>query len=180
MQVEKVSKLLAGHTSYRKTCNAALNNALIWAKAMEVNEYHPRGTKYMLQQLQQMVANDPKLQNLNDNAKEQLKEQLLCHQEEKGISIHTTNVAATKDVQSTLDRIFQELDGLALQMDTYMTLFVMHGHSYDMHSATWYGTDNAMDFWEDIMELQPDYIAKQFELWGYITQQDSLESMQCQ
>ncbi|KAG6327929.1 hypothetical protein ID866_11160, partial [Astraeus odoratus] len=132
-----------------------------------------------------MVTNDPKLQNLNDDTKEQLNEQLQCHWEEKGISIHAANVAATKDVQSMLDHIFQELDGLTLQMGTYMTLFIMHGHSYDMHSVTWYGTDNAMDFWEDVMELQPDYIAKQFELWGCsqnknITQQDSLESMQCQ
>ncbi|KAG6328901.1 hypothetical protein ID866_10188 [Astraeus odoratus] len=158
--VEKVSKLLAGHTSYRKTCDAALNNALVCAKAMEVNEYHPRGSKYTLQQLQQMVTNNPKLQNLNDDTKEQLKEQLWCHQEEKGISICATNVAATKDVQSMLDCIFQELDGLAF--------------------VTWYRMDNAIDFWKDVMELQPDYIAKQFELWGFITQQDSLESMQCQ
>ncbi|KAG6329465.1 hypothetical protein ID866_9624 [Astraeus odoratus] len=183
--VKKVSKLLTGCTSYRKTCDAALNNALVWAKAMEVNEYHPRGSKYMLQQLQQMVANDPKLQNLNDDAKEQLKEQLWHHWEEKGISICATNIAATKDVQSMLDHIFQELDGLALRMGTYKTLFVMHGHSYDMHSVTWYGMDNAMDFWEDVMELQADYIAEQFELWGCsqnknITQWDSLESMQCQ
>jgi len=48
----------------------------------------------------------------------------------------------------------------------YATLFVTRGHSYDMHSATWYGTDNAMDFWEDVLKLEPDQVAKQFELWG--------------
>ncbi|KAG6329043.1 hypothetical protein ID866_10046 [Astraeus odoratus] len=52
-----------------------------------------------------------------------------------------------------LDYIFQELNGLALQMGTYATLFIMCGHSYDMHSVTWYGMDNTMDFWEDVMEL---------------------------
>jgi len=48
----------------------------------------------------------------------------------------------------------------------YAMLFVTRGHSYDMHSATWYGTDNAMDFWEDVLKLEPDQVAKQFELWG--------------
>jgi len=24
----------------------------------------------------------------------------------------------------------------------------------------------AMDFWEDVLKLEPDQVAKQFELWG--------------
>ncbi|KAL4079779.1 hypothetical protein J3A83DRAFT_4048314, partial [Scleroderma citrinum] len=48
----------------------------------------------------------------------------------------------------------------------YATLFVTRGHSYDMHSATWYGTDNAVDFWEDVLKLELDQVMKQFKLWG--------------
>jgi len=46
----------------------------------------------------------------------------------------------------------------------YATLFVTRGHSYDMHSATWYGMDNAMDFWEDVLKLEPDQVVKQFNV----------------
>ncbi|KAI6035891.1 hypothetical protein PISMIDRAFT_120043 [Pisolithus microcarpus 441] len=35
-----------------------------------------------------------------------------------------------------------------------------------MHAATWFRTDNIMDFWEDRMKLSPDYIIKQLELWA--------------
>jgi len=59
-----------------------------------------------------------------------------------------------------------QLDGLAMQTGIYATLFVTRGHSYDMHSAMWYGMDNAMDFWEDVLKLEPDQVMKQFELLG--------------
>ncbi|KAI5986796.1 hypothetical protein EDD15DRAFT_2174450 [Pisolithus albus] len=54
-----------------------------------------------------------------------------------------------------------------------------------MHAATWFGTDNIMDFWEDRMKLSPDYIIKQLELWACneeknIKAHDSLENMQKQ
>ena len=35
--VEKISKLLTGHINYKKLCEVSFSNALIWAKALEVN-----------------------------------------------------------------------------------------------------------------------------------------------
>ncbi|KIM59132.1 hypothetical protein SCLCIDRAFT_27562 [Scleroderma citrinum Foug A] len=176
--VEKISKLLTSHINYKRSCEVSFSNALIWAKALEVNTAQPPGSKYSLMQHHQMVAKDPALQNLNNEAKMHLKDELQQHQSEKGMGVCATNATATQDVHATVDHIIRDLDGLAMQMGIYATLFVTRGHSYNMHSAMWYGTDNAMDFWEDVLKLEPDQVAKQFELWGYITQQDSLENMQ--
>ncbi|KAL4066383.1 hypothetical protein V8B97DRAFT_2025517 [Scleroderma yunnanense] len=109
--VEKFSKLLTGHINYKKL-------------SLEVNAAYPPGSKYSLIQLHQMVAEDPSLQNLDNEAKAQLKD-----------------------------------------------------------NATWYSTDNAMNFWEDVLKLEPDQVMKQFELWGCsqnknITQWESLKNMQ--
>ncbi|KAI6127654.1 hypothetical protein EDD16DRAFT_1516626 [Pisolithus croceorrhizus] len=67
----------------------------------------------------------------------------------------------------------------------YACLFITCSHVYDMHTATWFGTDNIMDFWEDQMKLSPDYIIKQLDLWACneeknIKAYDLLENMQKQ
>jgi len=56
-----------------------------------------------------MVAEDPALQNLNDEAKAQLKDKLQRHRAEKGMSIRTTNAAATCDVHATVDHIIRDV-----------------------------------------------------------------------
>ncbi|KAL4062255.1 hypothetical protein J3A83DRAFT_4195538 [Scleroderma citrinum] len=157
--VKKISKLLTGHINYKKLHEVSFSNTLIWAKALKVNAACPPGSKYSLIQLCQMVAEDPSLQNLDNEAKAQLKDKLWQHQAEKGTSVCATNAAATCDVHTTMDKIIQDVC-------IYATLFITRGHSYNMYSATWYSTDNAMDFWEDILKLELDQVTKQFELWG--------------
>ena len=56
-----------------------------------------------------MVAEDPALQNLNDEAKMQLKDELQRHRDEKGMSVCTTNAAATCDVHATVDHIIRDV-----------------------------------------------------------------------
>jgi len=56
-----------------------------------------------------MVAEDPALQNLDDEAKAQLKDELRRHQAEKGMSVRTTNAAATRNVHATVDRIIRDV-----------------------------------------------------------------------
>jgi len=56
-----------------------------------------------------MVAKDPALQNLNDQAKMQLKDELRQHQAEKGMSVRATNAAATRDVHTTVDCIIRDV-----------------------------------------------------------------------
>ncbi|KAL4072346.1 hypothetical protein V8B97DRAFT_2023523 [Scleroderma yunnanense] len=119
--VKKFLKLLTGHINYKKSHEVSFSNALIWAKALEVNAACPLGSKYSLIQLHQMVTEDPSLQNLDDEAKAQLKDEL---------------------------------------------------------HATWYGTDNAVDFWEDVLKLELDQVMKQFKLWGCSQNKKSLENMQ--
>jgi len=56
-----------------------------------------------------MVAEDPALQNLDDQAKMQLKDELRRHRAEKGMSVRATNAAATRDVHATVDRIIRDV-----------------------------------------------------------------------
>ncbi|KAI5982124.1 hypothetical protein EDD15DRAFT_2378380 [Pisolithus albus] len=182
---EKVKLLITGETHYRKRREESLANTLVRIKARQVNADLPCGQKVKLKELQEMVANDPDLQNLDEETKQKYLGELKESRSRKAVGVRSTNTAASRDVQVTLKKIYGELQALAYRTGIYACLFVTRGHVYDMHAATWFGTDNIMDFWEDRMKLSPDYIIKQLELWACneeknIEARDSLENMQKQ
>ncbi|KAF8834085.1 hypothetical protein BDN67DRAFT_871490, partial [Paxillus ammoniavirescens] len=164
--VEKVTKLVCGHTNYKKKWGVSLANVLLFVKRREVNDHLPEGSKHSLQQIWQMIANDPAMQNLTKEQKDKYKAELQEHHSIQGMSMRATNFAAAEDMATTLDNIFSELDGLAVQTGIYASLWVTRGHSFNTHCTTWYGTDNAMDFWEDVLKLEPHAVVKKFELWA--------------
>lgn len=59
-----------------------------------------------------------------------------------------------------------KLDNLALRTGSYGCVFITRGHVNDTAEATWYGSHNSMDFWEDVMQLDPDEICRLFEQWA--------------
>ncbi|KAI6101304.1 hypothetical protein F5141DRAFT_1066043 [Pisolithus sp. B1] len=168
---EKVRLLITGETHYRKRHEESLVNTLVHIKAH--------------QELQEMVANDPDMQNLDEETKQKYLGELKESRSHKAVGVRSTNTATSHDVQATLKKIYGELQALTYHTGIYACLFVTHGHVYDMHTTTWFGTDNIMDFWEDWMKLSPDYIIKQLELWACNKEKnieacDSLENMQKQ
>ena len=59
-----------------------------------------------------------------------------------------------------------KLDNLALRTGSYGCVFITRRHVNDTAEATWYGSHNSMDFWEDVMQLDPDEICRLFEQWA--------------
>ncbi|KIK20518.1 hypothetical protein PISMIDRAFT_12899 [Pisolithus microcarpus 441] len=182
---EKVRLLINGETHYRNKQEESLANALVCIKARQVNTDRPRGQKFQLKELQEMVANNQNMQNLHEDTKQKYLRELKESRNCKAIGVRSTNTVASRDVQATLKKIYGELQALAYCTGIYTCLFVTRGHVYDTHAATWFGTDNIMDFWEDRMKLSPDYIIKQLELWACNEEKnieacDSLENMQKQ
>ncbi|KAI5997903.1 hypothetical protein EDD15DRAFT_2138672, partial [Pisolithus albus] len=75
------------------------------------------------------------------------------------------------------------LDGLALRTGLYVCLFATRGHVYDSSQPFWYGTDNVMDFWEDVMNVEPDELVRKLEQWACVQgkskcRHNSVEGMQ--
>ncbi|KAG1794509.1 uncharacterized protein BJ212DRAFT_1256736, partial [Suillus subaureus] len=91
--------------------------------------------------------------------------QLNEHHALQNISVHENNTVAAHDTQSTLDNVFRMLNALAVQTGIYACLFASHGHVYDTAQATWFGMDNVMDFWEDVLQMEADEIARKLEQW---------------
>ncbi|KAI5985268.1 hypothetical protein EDD15DRAFT_2130617, partial [Pisolithus albus] len=131
-----------------------------------------------LQQIRDLAKVDPKYQDMTQDEKDELLRALTEYRALKNVSVRATNLAAARDAQSTLEHIFKILDGLALHTGIYVCLFATRGHVYDSSQPFWYGTDNVMDFWEDIMDLEPDEIVRKLEQWAYIEERNSVEGMQ--
>ncbi|KAG1846337.1 hypothetical protein C8R48DRAFT_546661, partial [Suillus tomentosus] len=165
---DKVKKLMGGERYYKKgSRNTQLANALIHAKAQEVNADRPRGAKYSLDEIREMVKADESMQNLVHEEQQEYITKLNERRALQNMSIRATNTAAAQDVQSTLDNVFKMLDGLALRTGIYTCLFASRGHVYDTAQATWFGTDNVMDFWEDVLQTEADEIAQKLEQWAW-------------
>ncbi|KIK20317.1 hypothetical protein PISMIDRAFT_106038 [Pisolithus microcarpus 441] len=184
---EKVKKLLGGHKYYRNPRSTQLVNAIIHDKAHKVNEgdfpVYLHGDKLSLQQIQDLAKVDPKYQEMTQDEKDELLRALTEYQALKNASVCATNSAAAHNVQLTLEHVFKILDRLALRTGLYVCLFATHGHVYDSSQPFWYGTDNVMDFWEDVMNVKPDELIRKLEQWACvqgknIEECNSVEGMQ--
>ncbi|KAI6022183.1 hypothetical protein BKA83DRAFT_4054401, partial [Pisolithus microcarpus] len=162
---EKVKKLLGGHKYYWNPHSTQLANAIIHDKAHEVNE---GDFVLSLQQIQDLAKVDPKYQEMTQDEKDELLHALTEYQALKNASICATNSAAARDVQSMLEHVSKILDGLALWTGLYVCLFATRGHVYDSSQPFWYGTDNVMDFWEDVMNVKPDELVRKLEQWACV------------
>ncbi|KAI6029494.1 hypothetical protein BKA83DRAFT_4489456 [Pisolithus microcarpus] len=175
------SEKLDGETHYRNRWEESLANALVCIKACQVNANHPHGQKFQLKELQEMVANDPEMQNLDEETKQKYLGELKESHGHKAKGVRSTNTVASCDVQATLKNIYEECLHIALVSTlAYLSLVVM-----SMTHMVRLGSENIMDFWEDRMNLSPDYIIKQLELWACneeknVDTHDSLENMQKQ
>ncbi|KIK37446.1 hypothetical protein CY34DRAFT_15695 [Suillus luteus UH-Slu-Lm8-n1] len=155
-----------------------LENALMHAKAEQVNKDLPCGAKFGANDLWMLVKEDTAMQNLTEGEKQQYINTLNEHRAMQNMSIRATNTSAARDVQSTLDNIFKMLDSLAVRTRIYACVFASRGHVYNTAQATWFGTDNMMDFWEDVLQMEANEIARKLEQWACMAGLDERETVQ--
>ncbi|KIK20248.1 hypothetical protein PISMIDRAFT_13138 [Pisolithus microcarpus 441] len=173
--VEYLKGLVGGQTHYYSSRKVQQHNALLHAKALEVNTGRPCGTKYSLKEIQQMVKDDEHLQNLSQEEMDQYITTLEEHRNTKVRGIRANNVAAAQDVLVTTDKIAKELNGLRDRTGIYATLLVTRGHINDSIQSMWTTTDNSAEFWEDVFGHQVADVARQYEQWACTQNQNLLE-----
>ena len=69
----------------------------------------PMGERKSLTELKQMAQDDPELQNLSKKCKKELINDLIEARADKKNNAHGSNRAAARDVQSTIDRVTDEV-----------------------------------------------------------------------
>ncbi|KAG1893162.1 uncharacterized protein F5891DRAFT_986152 [Suillus fuscotomentosus] len=175
-----IDDLISNHTKFHTSRKVQLSNALVHAKAKEMNSDQLAGSRYTLVELRKMVDDDSRIKKLTKDEKASYITALEEHRKQKVASVRGNNIAAARDVLLTTERIVKELNDLRVRTGTYATLFVVHGHVNDTIQSSMHGTDNSEDFWEDVYDLpMADYL-RQYEQWACtqnqnLNERDSLE-----
>ncbi|KAG1862844.1 hypothetical protein DFJ58DRAFT_700378 [Suillus subalutaceus] len=182
---KQINDIISHQTKYCTARKVHLNNALIHAKAKEMNSGQPNGLRYTLVELREMVAQDPQMQDLTKGEKATYIAALSQHREQKVSSVRANNMATARDVLVTTERVVKELDDLRIRTGTYGTLFVVRGHINDTIQSTMHGTDNSEDFWEDVYDSPMADFLRQYEQWACtqnqnLNERDSLETVRKQ
>ncbi|KAG1868645.1 hypothetical protein F4604DRAFT_1584515 [Suillus subluteus] len=161
-----INDMISSQTKYHGSRKAQLANALLHAKAKEMNSDQPVGSRYKIVELREMVMNDPEMNDLTKDKKAGYIAALREHREQKVTHVRGNNMAAARDVLLTTENIVKELNDLCVCTGTYATLFVVRGHINDSIQSTMHGTDNSDDFWEDVYDLPMANFLRQYEQWA--------------
>ncbi|EGO18494.1 hypothetical protein SERLADRAFT_412209 [Serpula lacrymans var. lacrymans S7.9] len=166
MTIECTKALTGSQATFKKPQAPNMYNAIVHAKSLEVNADLPVGEKKRLQEIQSLAKVKQGPEGLCKDKQEEMRNLLLEHCEIKSSGVCFNNAAAAHDLMCTSDRIGRELDNLALRTGSYGCFFLTQGHINNLGAATWYGSDNSLNFWEDVIGRDPDEIAQLFEQWG--------------
>jgi len=126
-----ISDMISSQTNYRTSRKVQLTNALVHAKAKEMNagksnlftsRYNsysnlshldqPVGSRYTLVELRKMVADDPQMKKLTRGEKAAYIAALTEHRTQKVASVRGNNLAAARDVLVTTERVVKEVCSL--------------------------------------------------------------------
>ncbi|KAI6019243.1 hypothetical protein BKA83DRAFT_79241, partial [Pisolithus microcarpus] len=175
--VEYLKGLVGGETHYHSSRKVQRHNALLHAKALEVNADCPCGTKYSLKEIQQMVKDDERLQNLSQEEMDQYVSMLKEHHDMKTHGVRANNEVSRFNMYAlhSPDCHHHKLNSLRNRTGIYATLLVTCGHINDSIQSTWTTTNNSAEFWEDVFGHQIADVARQYEQWACTQNQNLVE-----
>ncbi|KAG2117686.1 hypothetical protein BD769DRAFT_1362639 [Suillus cothurnatus] len=180
-----VNDMIGSQTKYHTARKIHLTNALIHAKAKEMNSDQPIGSRYTLGELREMVTKDPQMKNLTRDEKTTYVSALREHREQKVSKGHQGGELFVHHLYSTGLIFTSKLDDLCVRTGTYATVYVVQGHINDTIQSTMHGTDNSEDFWEDVYDSPMADVFRQYEQWACtqnqnLNEHDSLETVRKQ
>lgn len=152
----------------------------------------PLGQKTKLAELKALVDDNDTFKNLSKEQEDDLIANLLEHCDSRKHGVRANNAAAARDILCTGDAMtdlvcvssclyaifvninIKKLDGCGHRTGSYGFYFLTCGHVNNTAEATWYGSDNSMDFLEDVLQLEPSEVCRLFEQWACSRHQSEL------
>jgi hypothetical protein len=153
----------------------------------------PVGERKSLREIQELVRDDPELQNLTLDQEKELLKDLEDHRALKKTGARASNLAAAQDVYNTVTHIHsevsefpgramffltfvQQLASLAQRTGIYSFTFVSQSHTDDLSRSAWYATGDCVKFIREALKIDLWDLARLFEHWA-CTQDKSESSM---
>ncbi|KAJ7204517.1 hypothetical protein C8J57DRAFT_1542244 [Mycena rebaudengoi] len=134
--------------------------------ARKLNEGHELGDRFLPPQIREMVRKDPELLELTPQDEAKLKAELMAKREVKHRGVRTTNAAAAKDAGRTMKALVDEITTLAERTNMVGFAMFTQGHMHDKSQPMSMQSWGALEFFSEVLKLDPLDVAHRFELWS--------------
>jgi hypothetical protein len=140
------------------------------------------GERLSLSEIQQLVEDDPELQNLSEEHHKMFIDNLLESRILKQSGARVSNVACTRDTRGVMGQInvevcffvlparniltLEELENLSEHVGSYGFAFIMRGHVHDSSIPGWVESNDSIRFFREVLDLDPLDVATKFEQWA--------------
>jgi hypothetical protein len=140
------------------------------------------GERLSLSEIQQLVEDDPELQNLSEERHKMFIDNLLESRILKHSGARVSNVACARDTRGVMSRInvevcffvlparniltLEELENLSERVGSYGFAFITRGHVHDSSIPGWVESNDSIRFFREVLDLDPLDVATKFEQWA--------------
>ncbi|KAJ7874663.1 hypothetical protein B0H14DRAFT_3437478 [Mycena olivaceomarginata] len=134
-----------------------------------LNKDRDIGCRYTMPDIKQMVKDDPSM--LEGFSKEEEGSMVNNIQEKRDKKHHgarANNLAASADAKRTVERLMEEITGLAERSGMIWFAMFTRGHIHDTSIPVTLESWGALSFFREVLKRDPADIAALFELWGEI------------
>ncbi|KAJ7208900.1 hypothetical protein GGX14DRAFT_334841, partial [Mycena pura] len=125
------------------------------------------GSRLTVPEVKALVKEDPSLlSGYTTEQEEQMVAELTAKRESKRRGTRFNNTAANIDIKRTMDRLVDELNGMAQRANMVGFAMFSRGHLHDTSTPTTISTGGALDFFRDVLKKEPADVSALFELWA--------------
>ncbi|KIJ91094.1 hypothetical protein K443DRAFT_135562 [Laccaria amethystina LaAM-08-1] len=178
---EYLDKLKGTSKHFNAKREANLENSKLHKKSLEVNADRAVGDRLHINDIRQLVKDDPDLQNLSKAQEAELREELTASREEKKRGARPTNRSAAQDYHRHLEWFNDEINSLAACTGAAAVCFFTRTSLEDGFEPNWICSPNAANFAEDSLGRNMWDITRLFEQWACtmskVRKPDSLASL---
>ncbi|KAF8344810.1 hypothetical protein F5887DRAFT_858589, partial [Amanita rubescens] len=124
------------------------------------------GNRLKLVEVQKMIDIEKITQEMTEQDKNDLLQELEDHRELKHKGARASNLSTAQDMRFTMQRLSQEADNLASRTGAHAFVFVTRGHVQDLGVPGWIATENTESFFSDVLKTEAWTVLRKFEHWA--------------
>ncbi|KAF8346292.1 hypothetical protein F5887DRAFT_1182188, partial [Amanita rubescens] len=135
-------------------------------RTREVNQDRPNGERLSLLEIQKLVDDDKDIENISEEQKNELIEDLKAYRELKQMGSRASSLSVAQDVRQTMQRITIEVSHLHLRTGTCSVLFLSKSHCIDDQTIPgWVATGESASFFLDVLKVDVWDVLRKYEEW---------------
>ncbi|KAJ7075100.1 hypothetical protein B0H15DRAFT_956759 [Mycena belliarum] len=184
MKIKEVRRRMCSGSTFKAKRAVTLYNAKISALMKDLNEGLGVGERHRITDVKRMVRDDPSmLDDFTEEEEAEMLADLLEKRKLKRTGARANNIAAVADAKRAMDRLLEEMTGLAERTGMLGFAMFTRGHLHDTTVPVTIQSWGALDFFREILKRDPADVAALLELWAVsrdrgTTGADTLLSMQ--